>query len=111
PLAARAALQPPSVKVDARGTNIFQAIQLAIAVLPAGEANRIVLLSDGRQNAGNALAGAQAARSAGADLHYVSAPLGLTQEVIAESLIVPREVKFGEPFYARVVAWSFKATE
>ncbi|MGH7418301.1 MAG: VWA domain-containing protein, partial [Candidatus Rokuibacteriota bacterium] len=72
---------------------------------------RIVLLSDGRQNAGDALAAARMAKSAGADLRYVLAPLGFEQEVVAQELILPQEVKFGEPFYARVVAWSHKETD
>src|SRR3972149_2979040 len=74
------AVARPKAQVDARGTNIFQAIQLALAMAPPGQANRIVLLTDGRQNAGNALAGAQAAKNVGVDIHYVAAPLTFTQE-------------------------------
>ena len=69
------------------------------------------MLSDGRQNAGNALAGAQAAKNAGADIYYVAAPLTFTQEVVAESMVLPQEVKYGEPFQAKVVAWSHKDTQ
>lgn len=110
-LAHRTALDRPQAEISGRGTNIFQALQLALATLPPGHANRIVMLSDGRQNAGNALAGAQAAKEAGADIYYVPAPLTFEQEVIADSLVLPQEVKFGEPFQARVVAWSLKDTE
>jgi Ca-activated chloride channel family protein len=108
PLAARPTIERPKAQVDGRGTNIFQAIQLALAMLPPGEANRIVMLTDGRQNAGQAVAGAQAAKDAGADVHYVAAPLTFTQEVVAEAMVLPNEVKFGEPFQAKVVAWSHK---
>ena len=59
------------------GTNLAQALQLALATAPPGHANRFVLLTDGRQNAGNALAVAQAAKDAGADIYYVPAPLDL----------------------------------
>jgi Ca-activated chloride channel family protein len=99
---------PEAPKVDGSGTNIYQAMQLALAMLPTGQSNRVVLVSDGRQNAGNAFAGAQALKNAGADLHYVAAPLTFEQEVVAEELVLPREVKFGEPFYARVITWSYK---
>src|SRR5205085_10611053 len=78
---------------------------------PPGHANRVVMLTDGRQNAGNALAGAQAAKDAGADLYYVPAPLTFTQEVVAEAMLLPQEVKYGEPFQAKVVAWSLKDTQ
>ena len=109
-LGSRPEVDAPQKKVDGRGTNIFHALQLGLAMLPANQANRIVLVSDGRQTTGNALEGAQAARSAGADLQYIAAPLTLDQEVVAESLQVPREVKFGEPFYAKLVAWSHRET-
>ncbi len=105
------AIERPKAQVDGRGTNIFQGIQLALAMLPPGQANRVVMLTDGRQNQGNALAGAQAAKDADADLHYVAAPLTFTQEVVAEALVLPQEVKYGEPFQARVVAWSHKDTQ
>ena len=111
PLQNRPALDRPKAEVRGRGTNVFQAIQLGLASLPPGQANRLVLLTDGRQNAGNALAAAQAAKDRGTDLYYVAAPLTFSQEVVAESLVLPQEVKFGEPFQARVVAWSLKDTE
>jgi uncharacterized membrane protein len=110
-LSTRNVVDRPKAQVAPRGTNIFQAIQLALATLPPGHANRIVMLTDGRQNAGNALAGAQAAKNAGADIYYVAAPLTFTQEVVAESMVLPQEVKYGEPFQAKVVAWSHKDTQ
>ena len=111
PLSNRPAVDRPKVAVSGRGTNIFQAIQLALATVTPGHANRIVMLTDGRQNAGNALAGAQAAKDAGADIFYVPAPVTFTQEVVAESMLLPQEVKYGEPFQAKVVAWSLKDTQ
>ena len=111
PLVRPRRVERPKAQVGGRGTNLFQALQLGLATLPPGQANRIVLLTDGRQNAGNALAGAQAAKDAGADIYYVPAPLTFTQEVVAESMVLPQEVKFGEPFQAKVVAWSQEETQ
>src|SRR5207247_7778653 len=79
-LANRSALDRPKTDVGGRGTNIFQAIQLALATLPPGQANRIVMLSDGQENGGQAVAGAQAAKESGADIFYVPAPLTFDQE-------------------------------
>jgi uncharacterized membrane protein len=110
-LASRSTLDRPKAEITGRGTNLFQAVQLALATLPPGHANRIVMLTDGRQTSGNALAAAQAAKAAGADIFYVPAPLTFEQEVVAESLVLPQEVKFGEPFQAKVVAWSLKDTQ
>ena len=63
--------------------------------------------SDRRQR----LTAAQSAKDGGADIYYVAAPLTFSQEVAAESLVLPQEVKFGEPFQAKVVAWSLKDTQ
>ncbi len=111
PLRAVPKLDRPQATVDGRATNIAQALQLAMATTPPGQANRFVLLSDGRQNKGDALAVAQAAKDAGADIYYVPAPLTFAQEVVVESMVLPQEVKFGEPFQAKVVAWSQADTQ
>jgi len=52
------------------------------------------MLTDGRQNAGQAVAGAQAAKDAAADIHYVAAPLTFTQEVVAEAIAGRRDECF-----------------
>ncbi|HET8576409.1 MAG TPA: VWA domain-containing protein [Methylomirabilota bacterium] len=111
PLKTGSRLERPQASVSGRATNLAQALQLALATTPSGHANRFVLLTDGRQNVGNALAVAQAAKDAGADIYYVPAPLTFTQEVVVESLVLPQEVKFGEPFQAKVVAWSQAETQ
>ena len=111
PLRPAAKIERPQAHVPGRGTNLAQALQLGLATAPAGQANRFVLLTDGRQNQGNALAVAQAAKDAGADMYYVPAPLTFPQEVVVESMVLPQEVKFGEPFQAKVVAWSQAETQ
>ncbi|HEX9747889.1 MAG TPA: VWA domain-containing protein [Methylomirabilota bacterium] len=111
PLRATTKLERPLAQVGGRGTNLAQALQLGLATAPPGQANRFVLLTDGRQNQGNALAVAQAAKDAGADIYYVPAPLTFPQEVVVESMVLPQEVKFGEPFQAKVVAWSQAETQ
>ena len=80
PLRAAAKIERPQAQVGGRGTNLAQALQLALATAPPGHANRFVLLTDGRQNAGNALAVAQAAKDAGADIYYVPAPLTFSRK-------------------------------
>jgi Ca-activated chloride channel homolog len=110
-LSERGVLARPKAQVSGRATNLFQAIELGLASLPPGEANRLVLLSDGRQNEGDARAAAQAARDQGADIFSVPMSLTFTQEVVLESLLLPEEVKYGEPFEAKIVAWSERDTQ
>jgi uncharacterized membrane protein len=108
PLRPKPALGRPNPPRATQATNLARAIELALASFPPGEANRIVLISDGRENGGRALAAAQAAKDAGVPIYY--SPLGLTfpQEVVVEQLLLPTEIKFGEPFYAKVVVNSVK---
>ncbi len=110
-LSERGVLERPKAQVGGRATNLFQAIELGLGSLPPGEANRLVLLTDGRQNEGDALAAAAAAREQGADIFFVPTPLTFTQEVALESLLLPEEVKYGEPFEAKIVAWSERDTQ
>ena len=110
PLRAKPTFRRPTAPADPRATNIARAIQLALASFPRGEANRLVLLSDGRENAGRALAAAQTAKDAGVPIYYKALNLTFSQEVIAEQLVLPTEVKFGEPFQAKVVVTAIQGT-
>jgi Mg-chelatase subunit ChlD len=106
PLAGR-----PAVAVDGRGTDIASAIRLALAAFPQEGAKRIVLLSDGNENQGSAREAAQRARAASAPINVVPLQNDYGGEVLVERLILPAEVKFGESFLVRVVAWSARETQ
>jgi uncharacterized membrane protein len=110
PLRPKPTFSRPQAPDLSRRTNVARAIQLALASMSPGEANRIVLLSDGRENAGKALAAAQAAKDAGVPIYFSGLNLTFPQEVVAEQLLLPTEIKFGEPFYAKVVVNSVKET-
>ncbi|RPI08814.1 MAG: VWA domain-containing protein, partial [Zetaproteobacteria bacterium] len=101
--------RPPQAG-DGRNTDIGAAIKLALAAFPQEGARRIVLLSDGNENRGSAQEAAQLARTAGAEIYAVPLQNDYGAEVLIERLVVPSEVKFGESFLVRVVAWSAKAT-
>lgn len=101
--------RPPGVS-DSRATDIAGAIKLALAAFPREGAKRIVLLTDGNENQGNAREAAQRAQAEGVDIHVVPLRNEYAGEVLVERLVVPQEVKFGESFLVRVVAWSAKET-
>jgi Mg-chelatase subunit ChlD len=101
--------KPPQVG-DGRATNIGAAIKLAMAAFPEDGARRIVLLSDGNENRGGAREAAQLAHTGGADIYAVPLKNDYQGEVLVERLVVPPEVKFGESFVVRVIAWSAKET-
>lgn len=110
PLRPKPAFRRPEVPGVGKGTDIEGAIQLALASMPPGEANRIVLVSDGRENIGRALAAAQAAAERGVEIYFVPLALPFAEEVVVEQLLLPSEVKFGESFHARVVVSSVRET-
>ncbi len=83
---------------------------MALAAFPQEGARRIVLLSDGNENRGGARDAAQLARAGGADIYAVPMKNEYAGEVLVERLVLPQEVKFGESFLVRVVAWSARET-
>ena len=100
----------PPLLADSRATDIGAAIKLALAAFPRDGAKRIVLLSDGNENQGNAREAAQRARSEGAAIYVAPLRNEYGGEVLVERLVVPQEVKFGESFLVRIVAWSARET-
>ena len=100
---------PPRV-TDSRATDIGAAIRLALAAFPQEGARRIVLLSDGDENRGNARDAARQAKGDGADIYAVPLKNEYGSEVLIERLVAPPEVKYGESFLVRVMAWSAKDT-
>lgn len=88
--------QIASIPISTR-TDIGNALQLAQAILPGEGARRIVLLSDGRENLGEAIEQAAIASDSQIELRYV--PLGGPAgevEVMIEALSAPAEARQGE---------------
>ncbi len=81
----------------ATGTNIQSAIQLGLGLMPAETNKRMVLLSDGGENAGDARVAAELAASRGIPLSYVDlggAP-GASEALVRE-LHAPAEARAGQ---------------
>lgn len=106
------ALQPVA------GTNIAQALRLATSMVPPDAAGRILLLSDGNQTAGDALAAARELTDAQANaaqgrarvgtiaLDVVPLPFRLGNEVVVEAVDAPPRAAAGATVNIRVVLWS-----
>lgn len=91
-------------------TNLAGAIRLALASLPDNAQRRIVLLSDGNENLGNAVEEATAASSAQVQVDVVPINYSYEREVMLDKMVVPSEAKVGEPFEIRVIARSTEKT-
>jgi len=92
------------------GTNLEQAIRLALAIKPEDTAARIMLVSDGNETDGSLLAAAESLKSAGVPLDVVAIPYSIDREVIFDSLVVPANARMGQTVNARFAITSTIAT-
>ena len=90
-------------RLDPTFTDIGAAIKLAEATFPHDAAKRIVLVSDGNQNLGNALDEAQVASAAGIGIDVLPVRYLARSEVLVEKITVPPDIRKGQPFDLRVV--------
>ena len=85
-------------------TDIAAAIRLAMASLPDGMQKRLVILSDGNENLGNAIDEAQVAASNDVKIDVVPLSSPAKNEVLLEKLTLPSEAKIGEPVEIKALA-------
>ena len=85
-------------------TDIAAAIRLGMASLPDGMQKRLVVLSDGNENLGDALEEAFSAASNDVKIDVVPLTAPQRREALLERLTIPNEAKIGEPVEVKVVA-------
>jgi Mg-chelatase subunit ChlD len=87
-----------SMPVAAR-TNLQDAVQLGLALLPADSQQRLVLLSDGGENQGNVLEGSSLAAARGVPISFVDFnTAGSGPEALVSALAAPTNVRAGAQF-------------
>src|SRR5262245_22904685 len=91
-------------------TDLQSAIRLAMAVFPEGAARRLVILSDGNENRGQALEEARAAREQGVEIDVLPISYDYPAEILVDKVVVDPAVHRGEPFDVRVIVESTRAT-
>ncbi|HEY3392146.1 MAG TPA: VWA domain-containing protein, partial [Lacipirellulaceae bacterium] len=89
--------------LDPEFTNLSGAMQRAMAMFPHDAAKRIVLVTDGNQNIGDALEEARAIADAGVSIDVLPVPLDQASEVAVDSIALPSDVRRDQPFELRVV--------
>lgn len=85
------------------GTNLGDAVALAVATAKETAANRIVLFSDGNETAGSLLRAAEAARAVNIPIDVLPVEYAYADEVIVDQLSAPASVRAGETISLRVV--------
>jgi len=89
--------------LDPEYTNLAGAMQMALALFPYDAAKRIVVVSDGNENVGNAREQANALVAKGVSIDVVPIELAAASEVVVEKITLPPDVRRGQPFDLRVV--------
>ncbi len=93
----------PGSPVDPEYTNLAAALRLAQATFPEDAARRVVILSDGNENLGDALEEARALAAAGTGIDVLPIRYQRRGEVMVERVIVPAEARRGQPLDFKVV--------
>jgi len=90
-------------------SNLAAGINLALAVMPNNAAKRIVILSDGKENVGDARQAAQVAAASGVELSVIELKNAIVAEVRLVDLDVPSVLHVGEKFDLKVTINSTSA--
>lgn len=91
-------------------TNIAQAMNAALSLpVPPGSARKIVVLSDGNENVGSALAQVPTLTAGGVTVDSVLLPSSLKKEALIDKMVLPLRVKIGEPFSVKVITNALNA--
>lgn len=107
PMSAVAELAPITSVPQRLNTNLAEAIQLGLALFPAGSARRIVVLGDGQVNAGDSNDAAELAAASQVSIDYVYLPRAeQTVEVTLLDVEAPSRVGVGEAFRLDITAES-----
>src|SRR5262245_58576271 len=84
-------------------TNIASALKLAQGSFPEGSAKRIVVVTDGNENLGDARTVARSLADAGIGIDVVPIRLNAQAEVAVEKISLPPDIRRGQEIEARVV--------
>jgi len=104
-------LQKINAVVGKKRTDISAAIRLGTAAFPETGQKKLVLVSDGNENIGDAMAAITAARPLDVTLDVVPLTASRVQDVSVQKLGMPAKVKKGQPFTARIFVKSDTAQE
>lgn len=95
----RGALDPLALgSVDPNGTDLDAGLRLAGSLLPSGYRSRIVVLSDGQETQGRAVAAARDLAARGVQVDTVHAGRASRPEALVDNVTVPATVRQGERF-------------
>src|SRR5262249_11118484 len=90
-------------------TNIAEAMDAALSVIPRSSGGKVVLLSDGNENVGSALSHVPALTARNVRVDSFTLVSTLKKEALIEKTTLPSRVKIGEPFTVKIVTQALNA--
>ncbi len=90
-------------QLDREYTDLAGAMRRAQAMFTSDSAKRVVVVTDGNENLGDALRQARALTEAGVSIDVVPVPLAARSEISVEKITIPADVRRDQPFDLRVV--------
>ncbi|MEK7484701.1 MAG: VWA domain-containing protein, partial [Planctomycetota bacterium] len=92
-------------------TDISRAIRLALASFPENTQKKVILLTDGNENLGNALNEALIAKSNNVKIYSKKINQAPEVEVLLDQIILPSEVRLKQAFDLKLIIKSFQETK
>ena len=92
-------------------TDVASALELGGSLLPDGSRKHIVLVSDGRQNLGDAVAEARLLKAEGVRVDTVALPVSIGPEVYVDQLSAPQSLPQGQQANVQALVVSNTATQ
>jgi len=89
--------------LDSQHTNLAAAMRLAQASFPEDAAKRIVVVTDGNENLGDAMEQARAVSGSGVGIDVLPIRYAQRGEVMVERVSMPNDLRRGEPFDLKIV--------
>ncbi|MBN2503626.1 MAG: VWA domain-containing protein [Anaerolineales bacterium] len=111
PISSATSFEPVTSLITTNQTDLAEAVQLALALFPADAAHRIVILSDGGNTTGDALAAARLAATSNAQILYVPFQPEAGAEVSVSDVEAPANLHQGETFDLSFTLTASEATQ
>ncbi|MCC6144337.1 MAG: VWA domain-containing protein, partial [Candidatus Hydrogenedentes bacterium] len=105
---AKAGLEEIRSYIEGDGTDMAEAVRLAMAAFPQGFMRRVVILSDGNETDGSVLEETKIAQAAGVEVNTVPLHIESGTEVRVREVTAPGQANADEPFQLRIVVYSDK---
>lgn len=93
--------------LDKSATNLASALKLAQASFPEDSSKRVVIVTDGNENLGDARPVAKLMAEDGIGIDVVPIQLSKGAELAIERVVIPSDVREGSPFDVRVVVANY----